>query len=80
MCVACKFTRALIFRNRSYEAHEASPAKKLCNKNGSMSLGIRTVNPLKARTEYACLTAPFTQDAAAIATHFQTIPLSNYFV
>lgn len=59
----------MIFRHGGDEGQEIAAAEKLGEEQGGVALGFGTIDPTEARPQYACLTAPLSEDSATIAAH-----------
>jgi len=64
-----KHTRSLRFRDGGDERHKTGAAEELSDKDSSVALGFRGVNPLQARAENTGLTAALSENAATVAAH-----------
>ena len=51
------------------EVYEASAAVELGEEDGGVGLGVRGLDPLKARPDIASFTAPLSEHPATIAAH-----------
>lgn len=64
-----ELTRTEMIRTSVDEVHETSTAIELSEKNGSVSLRFRGLDPLQTRSNTAIFTATFAKYSATITTH-----------